>query len=167
MINGKNWPREGYKYPNGDAYGPVEIKRKWDQVSLVARNRGIWMHHNIERYFNGLPCATDLPEFQQFSNFVVDIIQRESIMPYRTEWKIGSELENIGGTIDFIGKLPDNTYAIFDWKRMKNVKDSLNNAYGIQAKYALMQIYLCVFVYIKHFCVLLLLLLLVLFIGPH
>lgn len=40
MMSGNNWPREGYLHPDGVPYSAQEIKRKWDSISLYARNTG-------------------------------------------------------------------------------------------------------------------------------
>ena len=134
MMNGRNWPREGYMNQDGSPHSAEQIKNKWDNISENARNRGTWLHHCIEMCFNGAPFAKDTPELQQFLNFYDDIIMRENITPYRTEWRIGSDTLNIAGTVDFVGKKQDGTYALFDWKRMKNASGSLNNLYGARAK---------------------------------
>lgn len=134
MMNGRNWPRPGYMNKDGTPFSAEQIKEKWDNISLNARNRGTWLHYNIEMYFNGAPYASDIPELQQFLNFSNDILVNEQVIPYRTEWKIGSDALNIAGTVDFVGRKSDGTFALFDWKRMKDVHGSLNNAYGTRAK---------------------------------
>lgn len=88
------------------------------------------MHYNIERFFNKLPYeAEDIPEFHQFLRFHEDIIQRHQIVPYRTEWRIAAPDLQVGGSIDFIGQLPDSSYVIMDWKRSKSLASSLDNGY--------------------------------------
>ena len=54
MMSGSNWPRKEYTFPNGKEYRAEDIKKKWDSIGLNARNRGTWLHYNIERYLNGL-----------------------------------------------------------------------------------------------------------------
>jgi hypothetical protein len=41
------------KHPNGEPFTANEIEKQWQDVGLDARNRGTWMHYNIERFFNG------------------------------------------------------------------------------------------------------------------
>lgn len=133
MIQGKKWPREGYINPDGSAFTAEQIKKKWENISLNSRNRGSWMHYNIERYFNNLSIANDLPELNQFTEFINSVVKQNNIIPYRTEWKICGIDEKICGTIDFIGKLNDNTYVLYDWKRLQNVNNSLSHIYGNRA----------------------------------
>ena len=53
MQNGKKWPRPEYTWPDGTEYTPEQIKRKKDAKRLHARNKGTWLHYNIERFCNG------------------------------------------------------------------------------------------------------------------
>ena len=133
MMSGNKWPRPEYTHKTtGEPFTAAEIKRKWDDIATNGRNRGTWMHHNIERLLNGLPFADDLPEFKQFNVFAQDVLTKGKITPYRTEWRIGGD--GLAGTVDFIGKYPDGTYALFDWKRLKSVDAALSNNYGVRAK---------------------------------
>ena len=106
------------------------IKEKWDQISEYARNRGSWMHYNIERFFNKLEPSKSLVEIKQFDKFYTDVILQRSIEPWRTEWRIAAPDLSLGGSIDFVGKCSDGTYAIFDWKRSKNLEGNISNGYG-------------------------------------
>jgi hypothetical protein len=54
MKEGPNWPRAGYTMKNGNPLPDEYIKKKWEQNGEYARNSGTWMHHNIERYLNGM-----------------------------------------------------------------------------------------------------------------
>lgn len=91
------------------------------------------MHYNIERYFNQLEIANDIPEMSQFLAFNEEEINSQGIKPYRTEWRIAAPDLNIAGSVDFVGQMPDGTYCIMDWKRAKNLQGSLSNAYGKKA----------------------------------
>ena len=134
MMNGRNWPNPTYTHPNGHPYTSDEIRSKWNGMGLVGKNRGVWLHHNIERYFNRLPYANDNPEMVQFQHFVDEHIIKANVKPYRTEWRIcGERDEFIAGTVDFIGQLPDGTYALYDWKGLKDVDATLSNMYGNRA----------------------------------
>jgi len=134
MMNGRNWPRAGYINQDGSPYTEDQIRERWEVTATNARNRGTWMHLNIERYLNGVVAAEDLPEFKQFRAFVEEQITSQGIEPYRTEWRIGSAEEGVCGTVDFIGKLPDGTFMLCDWKRIQNVNDSLSHLYGNRAR---------------------------------
>ncbi len=53
MVTGTNWPREGYLKMDGQTpMTKEEIKAKWENIGEYARNKGTWMHHNIERGSN-------------------------------------------------------------------------------------------------------------------
>ena len=65
--------------------------------------------------------------------FYDDVIRAKDIQPYRTEWRIAAPDCGVAGSIDFVGKFPDNTYALVDWKRSKDLGGNLNNKYGKRA----------------------------------
>lgn len=88
------------------------------------------MHYNIERLLNKLEPSRDLPEIQQFESFYKGIIVGKGIEPWRTEWRIAAPDLSLGGSIDFVGKCADGTYAILDWKRSKNLETKIYNGYG-------------------------------------
>jgi len=74
MINGPNWPNPKYinKFTD-EPYTPMEIKNQWEKIGEYARNRGTWMHYNIERYFNDLEPSDALEELRMFYAFKVII----------------------------------------------------------------------------------------------
>lgn len=134
MITGRNWPRPQYMTEEGKPLRPKEIKAKWDFDGLEARNRGTWMHHNIELFYNSItPCA-DIPEFSLFLKFHADHVESSGIEPYRTEWQICAPDLSIGGSIDFVGRLSDGTFVIMDWKRSKRITDGPVSSYGRRGK---------------------------------
>jgi hypothetical protein len=131
MMAGTNWPRKDYQYKDGTPYTAEEIKFKWDQIGLYSRNRGTWMHYNIESFLNGQPYNPEGPEMQFFLKFYEDYFK--SIKPYRTEWTIAAPDRGIGGTVDFVGQLESGNYCIMDWKRSKGLAEGLTNNYGKHA----------------------------------
>jgi hypothetical protein len=42
--------------------------------------------------------------------------------PFRTEWLVFDEEHKVAGSIDMVYKKPDGTLAIYDWKRIEEVK---------------------------------------------
>ena len=82
------------------------------------------MHWNIERYLNKLAVSETIPEFEQFLKFNEEVMKPMEIEPYRTEWRIAAPDLGLGGSIDFVGKLPDGKFVIMDWKRSKNLSIS-------------------------------------------
>ena len=136
MITGDNWPRDGYvNKKTNKPFNEKEIKRKWASVGDFAANAGTWMHYNIERYFNNLAPAINLPEMEQFLKFKEEIIEKNNITPYRTEWRIAAPDLSLAGSIDFVGLLPDGTYVLMDWKRSKDLHFKLQNGYNKKALY--------------------------------
>lgn len=158
MMNGPKWPRAEYIHKDGTVFTPAQIMRKWENSGLYARNRGntfldlsfiypmvvlgTWMHFNIERYFNQLEIANDIPEMSQFLAFNEDEINSKGIKPFRTEWRIVAPDLNLAGSVDFVGQMPDGTYCIMDWKRAKNLAGQLTNGYNKKATYA--SFFLCI-----------------------
>ncbi len=59
MMEGTKWPRPEYTFKDGKVYTADQIKKKWENNSEYARNKGTWMHYNIERYMNKLVYKTN------------------------------------------------------------------------------------------------------------
>jgi hypothetical protein len=38
------------------------------------------------------------------------------------------------GSIDFVGRCKDGSYALYDWKRVQNLTDKQKSAYGEKGK---------------------------------
>ena len=74
-----------------------EIIQKWDDNGLDSRNRGTWMHYNIENYLNGINSIANLPEFEQFLQFHRAHIEKKQLQAYRTEWNIFSKQLDLAG----------------------------------------------------------------------
>jgi hypothetical protein len=128
MINGPRWPRPEYQHKqDGRPFTPEEIKKQWDTIGEYARNRGNWMHYNIELFFNDMTPADSLIEFKQFLDFHKGHMLPRGVEPYRTEWRIAAPEYSLAGSVDFVGLLPDGTYCIMDWKRSKNLPTSMSN----------------------------------------
>ena len=134
MMSGRNWPRPEYTWENGAPYTAKEIKSKWAETGLYARNRGSWMHYNIERYFNGLTYSRSIEELEQFFEFKSDFIDNNEIVPYRTEWRLAAPNLRMAGTVDFIGRTKDGEYILLDWKRAKDLESNLVSNWGKRAK---------------------------------
>jgi len=130
MKSSSFWPRPEYStigasgvlYPFSDE----QIILKWAED----RNRGTWMHFNIERFLNGLQYSSDVQiEMDYFIKFYEKEILGRGLIPYITEWRIASPVLKLGGSVDFVGSFDDGTFGIVDWKRIKNW-DSLHVNYG-------------------------------------
>jgi len=137
MMGGNRWPREGYINKDGSPFTEMEIKAKWDNIGEYARNKGTWMHYNIERFFNNLEPSPALEEMDHFMAFFTDFITGRNVQPFRTEWRIAAPDLKLAGSVDFVGRLPDGTFALLDWKRSKDLDSNLRSKYGKHAKYPL------------------------------
>lgn len=117
--------KNGIRYDETHRYWGVpdeEIKKKWKDDGVKAANDGTYLHEQIEKYF--LKKNYDrVPEFHLFEQFVK---AHESIVPYRSEWRIFDEEYNIAGTIDLLVK-NGSDYEIYDWKRSTNIIDYFGN----------------------------------------
>ena len=134
MRNGPRWPRKEYMNYNGTEMTDEEIKGKWDAIGLFARNKGTWMHYNIELLLNNATPNRKMREMALFESFYNNVIIGEAIQPWRTEWRIVAPDLNIAGSIDFVGKNIDGTYTIIDWKRSKDLANNMNSNFRRSAK---------------------------------
>ena len=137
MMAGSRWPREGYMKKDGTPYTEEEIKAKWDSIGEYARNRGTWMHYNIELLLNGLQPSNKLEEMAHVLAFKQDFIEGRNLTPYRTEWRIAAPELSLAGSIDFVGRFNDGSYGLLDWKRSKNLEGGLQNNFNRKAAYPL------------------------------
>jgi hypothetical protein len=61
------------------------------------------------------------PEYKYFLNFVKGIVMEEELEPYRTEMLVYDESVRITGSIDMLYRKKNGEFAIFDWKRSKEI----------------------------------------------
>lgn len=122
MMKGFNWPRPEYTHENGEPYTLQEILDKWNANSLTARTEGTMMHENIESILHGYPVPPESinPETKQFQQFFQEYMLKENIEPFRTEWRIAAPNIGLAGSVDFVGRLPDQSFILMDWKRTKH-----------------------------------------------
>lgn len=78
--------------------------------------------------------STRFKELQQFLSFEEKYLKKQNIVPVRTEWRVVGPEENIAGTVDFVGRKPDGTYVIIDWKTTHDLGSKFDNGYGKMAK---------------------------------
>ena len=79
----------------------------------------------------------------QFFKFKADILDPRNIEPYRTEWRIAAPDMGIAGSVDFVGRLPDGTYVIIDWKTTKDLQTKMSSAYNKAKLVFLISLFLC------------------------
>ena len=90
-----------------------DIKIRW--AANEAARYGTWMHWLFEAYLNGHVVPTASQELRMMQSFLRE--ELADVEVWRTEWVLYGEEENLAGSIDFCGKLPDGTYVLVDWKR--------------------------------------------------
>ncbi len=106
---------------------------EWEINRQQAATLGTALHSDIERFFDSDKqlVPNNKKEFRLFLNFYEEHLKNFKL--YRTEWKIFDDLLYVAGTADMIFKKQDGTYAIYDWKRSKDIKTSnrFNNGIGV------------------------------------
>jgi len=126
MMASSKWPENKY-------YGKTveEIKKIWDDNRDEASGAGTRMHLDIEHYNNAEPVGNlegddwkpqEGAEWSYFLEYERKHRIRRGFVPYRTEWLVFKEDIKLAGSIDMVYKKPDGTFAIYDWKRAKEMK---------------------------------------------
>ena len=127
MMKGRNWN------PSNKYWGmsPAEIKALWDANGKAASGAGTRMHLDIEHYYNADPIGNvaiddytveEGVEWNYFMSFETKFRIPKGYLPFRTEWLVYYEEIRLPGSIDMVYSKPDGTYAIYDWKRAKDIK---------------------------------------------
>lgn len=101
------------------------IKKQWADKGKASSEAGTRMHLDIEHFYNAMVKADDWapnpgPEWNYFMEY-----QRQhgsKFVPWRTEWVIFDEEHKIAGSVDMVYMKPDGTLAIYDWKRIEELK---------------------------------------------
>lgn len=108
-----------------------QIKAGWSAKAREASRLGTALHLRIERFFNGEEEEEDSVEYGFFRRFVEEVVEREGLVPYRTEWYVFDEDEKIAGSIDMVFLAPDGSLVIYDWKRTAALKRSNRFSRGL------------------------------------
>lgn len=121
MMKKPDWPKNKW-------YGmtPEAIKAAWNANGREASEAGTAMHLGIEMVMNGAEDQVSkevkaTPEWRMF----LDYWKKDSELwePWRTEWEVYDEELKLTGSIDMIYRnKKDGTFAIYDWKRSKEMK---------------------------------------------
>jgi hypothetical protein len=123
-----------------------EIKAGWAAKGKASSEAGTRMHLDIEHFYNALPAAwerlgervadvdTGLTAMREADSwepaagaeweYFLDYQRSYGIRfePYRTEWLVFDEEHKVSGSIDMVYRKGDGTLAIYDWKRIEEVK---------------------------------------------
>ena len=127
MMKSKHWPQSKW-------YGMTaeQIKKAWNDNGKEASEAGTAMHLGIEMVMNRADSSVELSvketlEWQYFWNYWH--IDKEIWEPWRTEWEVWDSELKLAGSIDMVYRnKKDGTFAIYDWKRAKEMK--MENSFG-------------------------------------
>jgi len=101
-----------------------EIKTLWSENGKSASGQGTKMHKTIEMFYNDnfeYIYEEQPKEFMHFLSFHESIKAR--LTPFRTEWSIFRSDLKLAGQLDMLYKVNDREeYALYDWKRSKEIK---------------------------------------------
>lgn len=96
------------------------IKNKWTEDGKKSSEKGTSLHQMIESFYNGEKIESETIEFRHFLAFHETI--KTHLIPYRTEWSIFDGEIDLAGQLDMLYKKDDGTYALYDWKCVKEIK---------------------------------------------
>jgi len=131
MMRSPNWKPGGASYEKYKGLTPQGIKDLWSSSGAEASEAGTRMHLDIEHYYNASPIgnlagdgfeAYPSTEWDYFMRYEKKWRLEKGFVPYRTEWLVFNDEIRLAGSIDMVYAKPDGTYAIYDWKRSKEIK---------------------------------------------
>ena len=123
MKQSARWPESKYYGMSDD-----EIVALWSKSGKEASAAGTELHYYIECLLNKSGCCWEVRErllqsdavcLKYIDNFIK---ANPGLHAYRTEWMIYNEDLKIAGSIDAVFRNPDGSFAIYDWKRSKEIK---------------------------------------------
>jgi hypothetical protein len=126
MMASRKWPESKYFGMTAE-----QIKAQWSASGTEASEAGTRMHLDIEYYNNADPIGNLAgdnwtpnpgPEWDYFMEYDRKHRLKRGFTPYRTEWLVFKEDIKLAGSIDMVYKKADGTYAIYDWKRAKDMR---------------------------------------------
>lgn len=125
MMTSRAWAARDAKYArymraDGAMMTAAEVRGAWAASAADASARGTLMHWAIELYVNGMATYDDMPEMRHFMNWKAACMDPRGIEPYRTEWEVYANAEDLAGSIDFVGRAPGG-FVIVDWKRSSHL----------------------------------------------
>ena len=137
MMSSSKWVESKYYGMTAEA-----IKKQWSDKGAASSAAGTRMHLDIEHYYNATPlCASEIPsleeglaalekdwvpnpgaEWNYFCDYERTYVIPKGWKPWRTEWLVFDPEHKVAGSIDMIYMKPDGTLAIYDWKRIEELK---------------------------------------------
>jgi hypothetical protein len=126
------------KWPESKWFGmtPEAIKAAWNANGREASELGTAIHLACEMVMNGAEDQVDAEvkktaEWSHFKKYWE--IDSKKFEPWRTEWEVWDSDLKLSGSIDMVYRnKTDGTFAIYDWKRAKDMKldNPFENGYG-------------------------------------
>jgi hypothetical protein len=133
------------KWYESKYYGKTaeEIKKGWADKGKASSEAGTRMHLDIEHFYNAMPhrvgCTYSMEdgfagldvdqwapqagaEWDYFCDYQRSYVAPRGWVPWRTEWLVFDPEHKVAGSIDMIYMKPDGTLAIYDWKRIEELK---------------------------------------------
>ena len=131
MMKSKNWPNSKWFGMSAAA-----IKAAWSANGKESSEAGTAMHLGIEMVMNGAEAIVEDSikasiEWRYFWNYWRDDCKIWE--PWRTEWEVWDEDLKLSGSVDMIYRnKKDGTFAVYDWKRAKEIKmeNTFEGGYG-------------------------------------
>lgn len=121
----------------------AQIKKQWADKGTASSEAGTRMHLDIERFYNAMPAVENCTysiedgflgfiedgwtpqegaEWDYFCDYQVRHATKRGLVPFRTEWLIFDPEHKVSGSVDMVYMKPDGTLAIYDWKRIEELK---------------------------------------------
>jgi hypothetical protein len=140
MMASPKWIESKYYGMTADA-----IKKQWSDKGAASSAAGTRMHLDIEHFYNAMPATYTNPAVCPYTmsdgfhglatdqwtpaegvewEYFCDYQKRygSQFKPFRTEWLVFDEEHKVAGSIDMVYKKEDGTLAIYDWKRIEDLK---------------------------------------------
>jgi hypothetical protein len=137
MMSSSKWVESKYYGMTAEA-----IKKQWSDKGAASSAAGTRMHLDIEHYYNATPlCTSPTPsleegldalakdwipnpgaEWNYFCDYQRTYVIPKGWKPWRTEWLVFDGEHKVAGSIDMVYMKPDGTLAIYDWKRIEELK---------------------------------------------
>lgn len=133
MMASPNWATSKYYGMTAEA-----IKKQWADKGTASSVAGTRMHLDIEHFYNTNAASMEEAlatmtgndawtpaagaEWDYFMDYQRNYVEKAGFKPFRTEWLVFDEEHKVAGSIDMVYLKPDGTLAIYDWKRVEELK---------------------------------------------
>jgi len=92
--------------------------------SVLVADKGETCDWSLDDGWTGMAVDDWVPAVGPEWNYFIDYQIRHGSLftPFRTEWLVFDEEHKVAGSIDMVYAKPDGTLAIYDWKRIEELK---------------------------------------------